>query len=122
MKSVLVVDDEPAIRNLEQAVLRSAGYDVLTASNGAEALEVMERTRPSVLVLDLQMPVMDGRELMQFLHRMPGHPPVLLVTSFEAGRAQRELGTDAALQKPFLPDDFLARVEELSGRKRPLAF
>ena len=115
MKPVLVVDDEPAIRNLERAVLRSAGYDVITASNGAEALDVMERTDPSMLILDLQMPVMDGRELMRCLNLRQSHPPVLLVTSHELGRAQSELGVDGALQKPFMPEDLLASVEELSG-------
>ncbi|MGE0058010.1 MAG: response regulator transcription factor [Dehalococcoidia bacterium] len=112
MNCVLVVDDEPAIRNLERVILKSAGYQVLTASNGAEALELLERSHPAVVVLDMQMPVMDGRSLFKMLDSR-GERPAVLVVANEAGRAQRELGAEACLEKPFAPEDLLARIEAL---------
>lgn len=113
MNCVLVVDDEPAIRNLERVILRSAGYHVLTASNGAEALEVLENAQPSIVVMDLQMPVMDGRSFFKELSARKGRPAVLVVSSNGARRAQVELGAEASLEKPFMPDDFLDRIEQL---------
>lgn len=112
MDCVLVVDDEPAIRNLERLILKSAGYNVLTASNGAEALEVLERNHPAIVVLDMQMPVMDGRSLFRMLASRIDRPAVLVVAN-EAGRAQRELGAEACLEKPFVPEDLIAQIESL---------
>ncbi len=112
MNCVLVVDDEPAIRNLERLILKSAGYQVLTASNGAEALELLERSHPAIVVLDMQMPVMDGRSLFKTLDRR-GERPAVLVVANEAGRAQRELGAEGWLEKPFAPEDLIAGIESL---------
>jgi DNA-binding response OmpR family regulator len=118
MECVLIVDDEPAIRNLERVILKSAGYEVLTASNGAEALEVLEHNAPSILVLDMAMPVMDGRSLFKRLDRLGHRPPVLVVAS-EARVAQRELGAEGCLEKPFAPEDLIARIEELHPEEHP---
>lgn len=108
-----MVDDEPAIRNLERAILRDAGYRVLTAENGLRALEIVEEEHPSVVVLDMQMPVMDGREFFRSLERRKQRPPVLVVTSEEASQLLEELGVDDALRKPFLPEELVERVEAL---------
>ena len=112
MDCVLVVDDEPAIRNLERVILKSAGYQVLTAANGAEALDLLERNHPAIVVLDMQMPVMDGRSLFKTICGWNERPAVLVVAN-EARRAQRELGAEGALEKPFAPEDLIARIEEL---------
>jgi CheY-like chemotaxis protein len=117
MECVLVVDDEPAIRNLERVILKSAGYHVLTASNGAEALEVLENNEPAVMVLDMNMPVMDGRSLFKKLALMQ-HRPAVLVVANEAGRAQLEIGAEASLEKPFLPEDLISRIEGLHPELR----
>jgi DNA-binding response OmpR family regulator len=114
MDCVLIVDDEPAIRNLERVILTSAGYDVLTAANGAEALALLEENHPAILVLDMQMPVMDGRSLFHTL-MLRGERPAVLVVANEAGRAQRELGAEGSLEKPFAPEDLIARVEALES-------
>lgn len=118
MECVLIVDDEPAIRNLERVILSSAGYEVLTAANGAEALEVLEHNMPSVLVLDMQMPVMDGRSFFKTLNRRESRPPVLVVAN-GARVAQRELGAEGCLEKPFAPEDLLACIEELHPEEHP---
>jgi len=112
MECVLIVDDEPAIRNLERVILKSAGYHVLTACNGAEALEVLETNEPAVMVLDMNMPVMDGRSLFKKLECLD-HRPAVLVVANEAGRAQREIGAEASLEKPFSPEDLISRIEGL---------
>lgn len=118
MNCVLVVDDEPAIRNLERVILSSAGYHVLTASNGAEALEVLQQNEPTVVVLDMQMPIMDGRSLFRAIANWEKRPAVLVVSSNGARSAQIELGAEASLEKPFMPDDFLDRIEALNPDAR----
>lgn len=120
MNTILVVDDEPAIRNLERAILKSAGYRVVTAANGQEALEVIRDVEPSVIVLDMQMPQMDGRELFRRLSVQGCRPPVLVVTSENASAAKHELGADGCLDKPFSPEQLITRVEELAGEGRQL--
>ena len=117
MECILVVDDEPAIRNLERIILKSAGYRVLTASNGAEALELLESNDPAVMVLDMQMPIMDGRSLFRKLAGMD-HRPAVLVVANEAGRAQRELGAEGSLEKPFAPEDLISCIEGLHPELR----
>jgi CheY-like chemotaxis protein len=93
-------------------ILKSAGYHVLTAANGAEALDLLTRNHPAILVLDMQMPVMDGRSLFRALCDWPDRPAVLVVAN-EAAQAQRELGAEGALEKPFAPEDLIARIEDL---------
>lgn len=109
---VVVVDDEPAIRNLERVILKSAGYRVLTAANGAEALDLLDHNEPDIMVLDMQMPVMDGRSLFKKLAGR-AHRPAVLVVAHEAGLAQRELGAEGSLEKPFSPEDLIFRIEAL---------
>jgi DNA-binding response OmpR family regulator len=118
MSCVLVVDDEPAIRNLERVILKSAGYEVMTAANGAEALDLIEQNTPAVVVLDMQMPVMDGRSLFRTLVSRGCRPAVLVVAN-DASRAQKELGAEASLEKPFAPEDLIARIEALEPEEYP---
>jgi DNA-binding response OmpR family regulator len=110
---VLIVDDDPNIRRLARFILVDAGFDVLLAEDGLKALEILEQERPEVIVLDLQMPVMDGRD---FFHSLkPGERPHILILSGDhADRARRELGADASLEKPFIPEDLVEKVAELS--------
>ena len=70
---LLVVDDEPRILNFLTSKLRASGYDVLTASNGIEALEQAQAQQPDLIVLDVVMPKMDGFETLRELR--PGRPP-----------------------------------------------
>jgi DNA-binding response OmpR family regulator len=112
MEYVLIVDDEPAIRNLERVTLKSAGYRVLTAANGAEALELLKTNHAGMLILDMQMPVMDGWSLFHSLDVSGERPPVLVVAS-NATKAQHDLGAEGSLEKPFAPEELIARVEAL---------
>ncbi|MGE0543684.1 MAG: response regulator transcription factor [Dehalococcoidia bacterium] len=108
---VLVVDDDPGIRDTIQFMLEDAGYAVVTATSGPEALtRVLERA-PALVLLDLQMPLMSGQETLARLRDMPLQIPVIFMT---AGlRAQIEAaahGADGHLAKPFEFEELLHLV------------
>ena len=75
MKSVLVIDDDPALVRLMALALKTNGFDVSEASNGLEALEVLQEREPSAIIVDLQMPFMDGRTFFKEIEgpRPPAH-------------------------------------------------
>ena len=110
---VLVVDDDPSIRALTRSVLEDAGFEVRTASDGEIALDMVSASPPCLVILDLQMPVMDGRAFFRAL-RAAGHTmPVLLLSAYGADLARLELGAQAALAKPFDIDELLVRAQGL---------
>jgi two-component system response regulator MprA len=115
---VLVVDDDPSIRLLLREVLRDEGYGVCVAANGREALEAVERHTPNLIVLDLMMPVMDGREFCRAIaprqRDADQRVPVLAISAEYGAYAQaHDLGVDAFLAKPFDIDELLTEVARL---------
>jgi two-component system chemotaxis response regulator CheY len=109
---VLVVDDDPDIREAVQDILSFEGYGVVQADNGREALELLSHEpplRPCIILLDLMMPVMDGEELVGYLQKEPtlAELPVILVTA--SGRSLFP-GVKAIIKKPFEMDELLAAV------------
>jgi len=114
MNCILVVDDDPAVRQLAQMILRTEGYEVRTASNGLEALGVLQEVLPSVVLLDLQMPVMDGRAFFKEIDG-PDRPPVVVLSAYEPESVCRELGAEAYLAKPYNPMDLMNIVKNLGG-------
>jgi two-component system KDP operon response regulator KdpE len=109
---VLVVDDEPPIRKLLRMGLSAHGYDVLDASNGKTALELLAK-KPNLVILDLGLPDIDGLELLRRIrHRQEGLPVVVLSSrGDEAGKvAALDLGADDYVTKPFGMDELLARM------------
>ena len=110
---VLAVDDDPAILELLTLTLTDEGFTVASASNGAEALASYEDVRPDVIVLDLEMPVMDGRAFYRKLRERGDSTPVLLVSAHGARAALRELGADGAIEKPFDPYALGRRLRSL---------
>lgn len=113
-KRVLVVDDDASVRRLAGYLLGAAGFEVATARDGQEALAAVTMERPDVIVLDLNMPVMDGYTFVREMGT-EGHPQILILSAQEAEKARRELGVDASLRKPFRPDDLVQKVEALSS-------
>lgn len=108
---VLVVDDDSAILTLVSEVLVDAGYPVETACNGAEALCRLERTRPSVILLDMRMPVLDGWEFAEAIHARGLDVPIVAMTAAsDAHRWADEIGAQGCLPKPFELDDLLNEV------------
>lgn len=115
---VLVVDDEPRIVKFLELRLKASGYEVLTADNGAEALEKVQSLEPDLLVLDVVMPGMDGFETLKQV-RAVSAIPVIILSARDASIDKvkgLELGADDYLAKPFSPDELVARVEAVRRR------
>ena len=104
--TVLVVDDQPLVRELLADALAAAGYEVLAAGNGARALDLVRDRRPDVIVLDIMMPVVDGFGFLEAYQRgvAANTAPVVVVSatlSSDVVRRLHELGVSALLSKPF---------------------
>jgi two-component system response regulator MprA len=109
---VLIVDDDAALRRMLRLTLMDGGFDVRLAENGRAALEAVADDVPDAVVLDLEMPVMDGRTFYHELRDRGIEVPVLIVSAHGARAAGRELGTPA-MDKPFNPEDLVSAVREL---------
>lgn len=116
---ILVVDDDPDILALVKIVLKTAGYRVSTATNGLEALKVAERRMPDLIVLDMMMPVMDGREFARVFQSQPGAraPIIVLSAAADVKKQAREIGAAGWLAKPFAVDTLLDLVAEHIGKR-----
>jgi DNA-binding response OmpR family regulator len=113
---VLVVDDDVDSRTLLEMALSMAGYDVATAANGLDALDMARVRRPRVILLDLAMPVMDGFEFRarQLRDSSLAPIPVICVSGrHDADVASRQMHAAACIPKPFDLDDVLTRVRQL---------
>ena len=118
---VLIADDEPRILKFLEVKLKSSGYEVLTAANGAEALSVFQALEPDLVVLDVVMPDMDGFETLQHIRSMSS-VPVLILSAREANTDKvkgLKMGADDYLAKPFNPDELVARIEAIRRRVAP---
>ena len=118
---LLVVDDEPNIRELLSASLRYAGFEVATAPDGQHALAVAEQFRPDLLVLDVMMPGLDGFGVVRRLRQSGRHTPVLFLTARDAPEDKVSgltLGGDDYVTKPFSLDEVLARIRAVLRRSQ----
>lgn len=117
-KKILVVDDEPQIRKVLIAYLEKAGYQVLAAADGTAALATFHHSRPDFLILDLNLPGMDGLEVCKAIRRDSNIPILMLTARIE--EADRliglELGADDYVIKPFSPREVVARVKTIFRR------
>ena len=126
MPTVLVVDDDPAVRSLVRDVLEPEGYDVALAADGPSCLAAVRAARPDCVVLDVMMPGMDGHEVLRAIRQEDGGPdlPVVMLTAAaddaQAWQAWTE-GVDYFLAKPFDADELLRYLEHLFGEPRQLA-
>jgi len=123
MKSkILVVDDEPDAVELVEFNLRGAGFDVITAGNGDEALKKARTFAPDLILLDLMLPEVDGLEVCKILRRDPATyaVPIIMLTA-KAAELDRvlglELGADDYVTKPFSPRELVLRVKNLLRRR-----
>ena len=110
---VLVVDDDQALTRMVRMTMLSAGFSVDVASDGESALDRAAQRPPDVIVLDLQMPGMDGRTFYRELRRRGNEAPVIILSAFGASGARRELDAQAHVEKPFDPDDLVQTVHEV---------
>jgi DNA-binding NarL/FixJ family response regulator len=115
-KRLMLVDDDPNLILLVKDYLEFRGYDVMSASNGVEALEILEKDIPDLIVCDVMMPGMDGYTLVQHIRDNPrtNWVPVLFLSA--KGQSQDRVkglntGADVYLVKPFEPEELVAQVE-----------
>ena len=129
-KKILVVDDDPDIRDVLTVILESRGYEIITACDGIECLAALRAEKPDLMVIDLLMPKMDGfgvlKELQDGRWSKFRQTPILILSAVreEASRRRYELETalefnvDDYVEKPINPDILLERVERLLAKKK----
>jgi putative two-component system response regulator len=122
---ILVVEDDPAMLVALHDILESGGYQVFTAKNGRDALNVLENLKPSLILSDISMPVMDGYELFDAVRRMPGGigVPFMFLTARGTRRdifAAKTLGADDYITKPITSKELLAAVKARLQRSSEL--
>lgn len=113
-RTVLVVDDDLDLRGALELILEEEGYRVRTAANGLEALASVAEEVPTVIILDMRMPLMDGWQFAREFRSRHGWPcPVVVCTAAEdARRRALEIEAEGFLEKPFEIDDVIEAIEE----------
>ena len=116
---VLVVDDESSVRSLISSSLRDHGYRTMEAADGVDALRMARELRPDAVVLDIELPALDGTSILQTLRSHPDtqHVPIIGMSGYEIDPADERSFT-CFLQKPFSPSDVvfvLAQVAPLAA-------
>jgi two-component system, OmpR family, response regulator len=119
METLMVVDDEPTVRELLSATLRFAGFAVTSAATGAAALDEARRQPPDLVLLDVMLPDMDGFEVVRRLRAAGGRVPVLFLTARDAPADKVHgltLGGDDYVTKPFDLEELIARIRAVLRR------
>ncbi|MBC6936161.1 MAG: response regulator [Chloroflexi bacterium] len=120
MQTILIVDDEPAFLDILDMILRRAGYNILAASDGVQALQIVRAYPVDLLLIDDMLPNMSGGEVCATLKHDPAfsHLPVILFSAGARVRDQefiRRIGADGALLKPFRPEEVIRVVQNCLG-------
>lgn len=117
-KTILVVDDSASMRQVVAISLRGAGYEVLEAQNGQDALSKLDGKKIHLIISDVNMPVMDGISMVKELKKLPAYKftPIIMLTTEGADAKKKEgqaAGAKAWIVKPFQPDQMLKAVSTL---------
>src|SRR5215472_16187687 len=120
MSTILIVDDDPHLRELSGIFLQREGFDVSEAANGIEALSFLENRKVDLVILDIMMPQMDGWAMCRRLRAWPAIPVLMLTAKGETSQKLKgfQVGADDYLVKPFEPLELVARVKALLKRYR----
>jgi two-component system KDP operon response regulator KdpE len=110
-KLILIVDDEPKVLRFMEIELKLFGYDVVTATRGLQALEIIETQQPDMILLDIMMPEMDGFEVLRRLRAFSTTPVIALSASISNGGDAIELGANEFHTKPFKMRELLGRIK-----------
>ena len=114
----MIVDDSVTVRKVTTRLLERQGYDVVTAKDGVDAIEQLETIKPDLMLLDIEMPRMDGFEVTNLVrhHEIHRHLPIIMITS-RTGEKHREralsLGVNQYMGKPFQEETLLENIESL---------
>ena len=116
-RTILVVEDQEDNRQILRDLLDNAGYEMCEAENGEEALSAVAKQRPDLILMDIQLPIMDGYETTRRLKSDPSTNgiPIIVVTSYALSGDEnkaREAGCDAYVTKPYSPRALLAKIKE----------
>jgi len=121
-RTILVVDDDDSIRDMLEAFLADEGYTVVTATDGAGAIElVTDKLVPDLMLLDIGMPVVNGPEFVARYRRIcePPHAPIVVITARGDGeRIAKEIGAETFVNKPFELDELAAAVRRSARPER----
>lgn len=117
MKRILVVEDTEDNRRIMRDLLSSAGYDLIEAQDGEEGVAMAQKHRPDLILMDIQLPVLDGYQATRRIKADPAlaHIPIIAVTSYALSGDEaktREAGCDGYVAKPFSPRELLTKVRE----------
>jgi two-component system, cell cycle response regulator DivK len=118
MKRILMVEDTEDNRQIIRDLVSAVGYELIEAADGAEGLAMAEKEKPDLILMDIQLPIMDGYETTRRIKANPAlkHIPVIAVTSYALSGDEaktRAAGCDAYVAKPFSPRQLLAKINEL---------
>ena len=122
--TVMVIDDSKTIRRTAESLLRNAGFDVVTAMDGFEALSKIADYRPDLIFMDIMMPRLDGYQTCALIkhHHVFKHTPVVMLSSkdglFDRARG-RVVGSDHYITKPFTREELLAAIEQHGSQATP---
>ncbi|MFA0752627.1 MAG: hypothetical protein IMHGJWDQ_000383 [Candidatus Fervidibacter sp.] len=125
-KRVLIVEDEAAVRLVVAEALRLEGFEVREARTGEEALEMLLKDPPDLVILDVLMPGMDGLTVCQKIRQLPeplNKTPVVMLTAIDTQLGERmgkEVGADLYLTKPFSPRELRQNVRELLAQREAI--
>ena len=116
-RRLLIVDDDSSLQTLLRILLTSSGFDVTTAGDGRQALALAQAGNYDLILLDLEMPVMNGREFYREFRQRNTETPVVIISAYGADVGQRELGAQGSINKPFDPVNVQRIVESILNQR-----
>ncbi|MEM7016448.1 MAG: response regulator [Pseudomonadota bacterium] len=122
MKTVLVIDDDLYLQKLLGTHIASAGYNLLYASDGEKAMEILKSEQPDLITLDMMMPILDGISFLKWLRQEAASEiPVMVLTgvsNIEQSQQLQQLGANDVATKPIAPDELLKRINNLLNKEQ----
>jgi CheY-like chemotaxis protein len=116
---ILIVDNDFDLRSALAAALTDCGYQVAVAANGLQALQLVASQKPNLVLLDMQMPVLDGHGFAQRLTEYGENVPIIVMSAFPLSREElKHIGAVAFIAKPFELDDLIRKIQERSSGRQ----
>lgn len=115
---VLLVDDDEKILRIFRFKLKAPGYEVITATNGQDAITLVESEKPDIVVMDVIMPGMSGLEALQALRTFSDLPVIIISARADNADKALSLGANSFVYKPFNPDELVKRIQAILDRER----